>query len=218
MALRLVAALVLGVATSWLVAAACATFRPSGLTMVSGAAGGTAPTWTFRQWRSFGCVESNYSPCTQDHAIVAYGGAKPHLVPRWSAMRRSTQPLDYPEASRDYIWFGEMGYGWPFAAFREGSDHDGRTRNIGNFVIARYGAVRWDRGSITWIAPYAPIWLGLAGNTLVYSLPWLFVLGIPSLLRRRKRTKLGLCLACGYDLKGGGAAVCPECGRRIARA
>jgi predicted RNA-binding Zn-ribbon protein involved in translation (DUF1610 family) len=218
MTLRFVVALILGVATTWLVAAACATFRPSGTVMVSGAAGPTAPTWTFRQWRSFGCVSSNYSPCTEPPMIAAYEGAKPHLVPWWSDMNRTPQPLDYPEAGRGYIWFGESGYGWPLAAFREDTDYDGRVRNAGTYIVARSGTRRWERGNAEWVAPYAPIWLGLAGNVSVYTLLWMLPLAVPSLLRRRRRLKRGLCVGCGYDLKGGGAAVCPECGRRIVTA
>ncbi len=34
---------------------------------------------------------------------------------------------------------------------------------------------------------------------------------VPSACRRRKRKKLGLCLKCGYDLRGS-KEQCPECG------
>ncbi len=32
---------------------------------------------------------------------------------------------------------------------------------------------------------------------------------------RRRRIRLGLCLACGYNLTGNVSGVCPECGDRI---
>ena len=31
--------------------------------------------------------------------------------------------------------------------------------------------------------------------------------------RRKRRRKLGLCTACGYDLTGNESGVCPECGK-----
>jgi len=34
-------------------------------------------------------------------------------------------------------------------------------------------------------------------------------------LRRRRRRKRGLCVACGYDLTGNVSGVCSECGRRV---
>ena len=35
---------------------------------------------------------------------------------------------------------------------------------------------------------------------------------------RRGRWRRGLCLACGYDLRGNVSGHCPECGRRIVAA
>ena len=50
-----------------------------------------------------------------------------------------------------------------------------------------------------------PMWL----PTLLFSV-WPAWLSLP-LHRRRKRKKLGLCLKCGYDLRGSKNR-CPECG------
>ena len=56
---------------------------------------------------------------------------------------------------------------------------------------------------------------------------WAFVLGLaapPALwcaargrrgLRRRRRSRLGLCVACGYDLRNIAVGPCPECGMRM---
>ena len=50
-----------------------------------------------------------------------------------------------------------------------------------------------------------PLWLSVllfGGGAAVYGLP---------ILRRCERKKLGLCLRCGYDLRGS-TVRCPECG------
>lgn len=61
--------------------------------------------------------------------------------------------------------------------------------------------------------PVRPIWIGVAVNTLVYSLlAWGFW-QVPLAIRRRRRKSAGRCTRCGYSLAGlGKDAMCPECG------
>ena len=64
------------------------------------------------------------------------------------------------------------------------------------------------------IVPLRPIWPGFAINTIFYAaIIWLVTLG-PLTVRRLIRRKRGLCIKCGYDLRGtsGGGGVCSECG------
>ena len=62
------------------------------------------------------------------------------------------------------------------------------------------------------ILPLRPIASGFLYNTIFYAVPlWVLVTG-PFALRRFIRTKRGLCVKCGYDLKGAEHEVCPECG------
>jgi len=42
------------------------------------------------------------------------------------------------------------------------------------------------------------------------------VYGTILLIRTLRRQRLGLCLGCGYDLRGNRSGVCPECGRAVA--
>ena len=57
-----------------------------------------------------------------------------------------------------------------------------------------------------------PLWSGLITNTLVWAtVLWVLTLG-PFELRRAVRLGGGRCLSCGYALRGGYAAGCPECG------
>ena len=79
----------------------------------------------------------------------------------------------------------------------------------------------WLGGSSSRLVPFRPIWPGFAINTIFYAaILWLLMLG-PFTARRIIRHKRGLCLKCGYDLRGhsGGGGGCPECGwRREAQA
>ncbi len=62
--------------------------------------------------------------------------------------------------------------------------------------------------------PVLPIWPGFAINTLFFAvILWMLPLG-PCTARRIIRCKRGLCIKCGYDLRGNLAHGCPECGWR----
>jgi hypothetical protein len=58
--------------------------------------------------------------------------------------------------------------------------------------------------------PLRPIWPGFAVNTAVYAALPMLLGTLPGLVRRSRRRRRGVCLACGYA--SGGLAVCPECG------
>ena len=63
--------------------------------------------------------------------------------------------------------------------------------------------------------PLRPIWRGFAINTIFYAaIVWMLTLG-PFAARRFIRNKRGLCIKCGYDLRGAEHEVCPECGLAI---
>lgn len=62
------------------------------------------------------------------------------------------------------------------------------------------------------IYPLKPIWRGITINTIFYAaLLWLLTHG-PFTARRMIRRKRGLCIKCGYDLRGTDHDKCPECG------
>lgn len=66
--------------------------------------------------------------------------------------------------------------------------------------------------------PLRPLWPGFALNTLCYALLsvllWLLLVQGSHRFRRLLRRRRGLCINCGYDLRGasGGGGLCPECG------
>lgn len=50
---------------------------------------------------------------------------------------------------------------------------------------------------------------------LYATVVWLIFGGL-SLVRRILRRRRGLCLRCGYDLRGAAHSRCPECGDEVA--
>lgn len=69
--------------------------------------------------------------------------------------------------------------------------------------------------------PIMPLWPGFALNTIFYAVIAWGLWQVAWALRRRRRRRLGLCIKCGYDLKGlaagaAAATLCPECGTRAA--
>ncbi len=65
--------------------------------------------------------------------------------------------------------------------------------------------------------PVLPIWPGFAINTVFYAMILWGLFATPFALRRWRRLKRGLCVKCGYDLRGRPqGSTCPECGSIVA--
>jgi hypothetical protein len=110
-------------------------------------------------------------------------------------------------------WFAA---GWPLRALRGA---------YGNMLTSddRAWITGAERGS--WLLwkdgwplrlPYEPIWPGLLANATFYGGLLALVLLAPGQIRRALRRRRGACMRCGYDLRGGAHAGCPECGPLIA--
>ena len=120
--------------------------------------------------------------------------------------------------------------GWPMPAF-EGRANNPKRGKAGQIIDASYFAafplptkktapgtaavsdpMIWRSGRVL---PVLPIWPGFAINTAFYAvLLWMLWLS-PFVVRRVIRHKRGLCIKCGYDLRGAEHEVCPECGVEV---
>lgn len=66
------------------------------------------------------------------------------------------------------------------------------------------------------LLPLKPLWPGFWLNTILYALVtvalWLCIGEGSRRIHRILRRKRGLCIKCGYDLRGDLSSGCPECG------
>jgi hypothetical protein len=60
--------------------------------------------------------------------------------------------------------------------------------------------------------PLDPVWPGFLINTAFYAMVLWALCATPPAIRRGLRRRRGACMRCGYDLRGGERASCPECG------
>ncbi len=115
----------------------------------------------------------------------------------------------------EFIDVLELIAGWPARGFKGRSLWDVSESSY-QWALPLPAPVRERTGRLLDFLPLLPIWPGFAINTVLYSaILWLLAFG-PFAARRFMRDKRGLCIKCGYDLRGssGGGGGCPECGWR----
>jgi hypothetical protein len=134
-------------------------------------------------------------------------------VPRWSILNHA------PSARRDLVPWRvlEDARGWPMRSLL--SLYLNSPRRIGDpylNVIAGAPIAALSRPGFSgrqYIAlPTRPLWTGTLVNTIFYGVLLWLLAGGPFRSRRQWRQGRGLCLRCGYDLRGADHARCPECG------
>lgn len=83
---------------------------------------------------------------------------------------------------------------------------------VGDLAVDYFTTVA---GATTRHAPLRVEWFSTVANTLVFSALLLGLIYMATFVRRRYRVRAGLCVACGYDLRGTDHAACPECGNEV---
>lgn len=167
-------------------------------------------------------------------ALTVYGAADWNVfgqeplppLPAWMSLNGVKNAPDRAQTA--------VAAGWPFQCLAAHATGRGDDTPVGGAWRSGLAPqqVHWEswRWAIAWrranqpaadvpamkVLPLRPLWPGLVGNVLVWSLlwsiPWLAVV-----IRRVARRRRGRCVACGYDLRGrddlgAEAARCPECG------
>ena len=124
--------------------------------------------------------------------------------PRWCSIRE-LPALRPASRATEGAWEvqSDWAYGWPCVSmWHQFAGHN-------RLWPGSSSAYLWGRH-----LPMRIVWFGFVVNTLFYAaIMWLLILGAFA-LRRVSRRKRGLCVACGYDLRGNLEHGCPECGWR----
>ena len=143
------------------------------------------------------------------------------ILPYWSRgrVRPSSEVFDDPRSPKYF----EKGWGWPFICgttfirkFLYTSEGVQGPPNpimpyevVSGFRVADSG---YNIPVPYRLLPIQPVYPGLIGNILCYSLfAYLVLFGYLD-LRYIFRHKRGLCVKCAYDLRGVDHEACPECG------
>jgi hypothetical protein len=99
-----------------------------------------------------------------------------------------------------------MASGWPWRQWCWSAAFQGFSRQLDERDAVR---IRWDGEN--YFFGSRPIWPGLLANAAFYGVLVWGLWCAPGAIRRTVRRRWGVCVRCGYDLRGGGAR-CPECG------
>ena len=218
---KLVVFLLLGAIVNVAVSWACALLVDfHGAETVVGGAKGRRGDWVIWHHDSGGCIRIR-ALAVSGNNIEEYEQypMHPSLLPSWGPLAEQVrQQVRQQVRDEPFVRVADA-YGWPtyslWCAFAWNTAQwpnvitDPRLSAIiiaspmgGNYALSQRAL------------PLRPIWPGFAVNTIFYAtLLWLFIFAAYA-LRRRARRKRGLCVACGYDLRGNLPQGCPECGWR----
>lgn len=202
--------LLAGAVTTVAVAWACAAW----VSLVGSTGGARAAPMQGRLWRVvFDCRALGAERLILLGSAGPWIGGEPpvvdeeHLLPAWA--RRTP-----PEIDQHAVWLHD-GRGLPFHSMHcefvlRGSE---LKTLLGGIELPR-SLIQGPDPTLLWRAlPLWPIWAGFAADSVFYAaMLWLPLRGLRA-VRRFMRLNRGMCLVCGYDLRGDRSRACPECGR-----
>jgi hypothetical protein len=138
------------------------------------------------------------------------------LSNRWPSAFRLPWPSrrPWPQQSEAVV---VCGVGWPFLALQKSAlnEYDAGKPGSLHFSGMQLPATWGDRFPSlvlygTPLLPVNPVWPGLCADVIVFTGAWsALLIGLPE-WRRARRSRMGRCPACGYDVRGA-PGPCPEC-------
>lgn len=172
--------------------------------------------WNVETYHRFSAFRVDWFRSRKSTPNYSVGPLPEDLVPIWIGY-----DPELNENRRVEIWDAEA-RGWPLLALwskprswyeaLDGTRHHLPTEGAIELPLSPFTDGMGD--VMPKVLPLRPIWPGFSINTTLYAAIVWMLWSSPFVVRRFIRRKRGLCIKCGYDLRGhsGGGGVCPECG------
>lgn len=149
----------------------------------------------------------------------------PRDAPAWMSRPTEQERLAFVESVKgSYVLeVSTIGYGWPrraiccerwvFSYWPPGVPQAKTTEVFGSDYRAGLRVGRGSGGGDV-VLPLRPIWSGMLTDIVFWSLASAALFWAIQRMQTAKRSRRGLCTACGYSRSGlAGTAPCPECGQ-----
>lgn len=222
---------VVNVAVAWGFAIGLPLYTLSGPTERNSSTGDQVPYWIVEQLQRTGAMRYVwlYMVYDFDDAPGTYLDIFPKIEPVDLYNRPNWSQVDYSNPAQEYhehwVYFIEDARGWPLLSMSSftamGVDPLGEKllfETSGGFSVpdSLRSQPLYEDIEEEWfnrpIIPLSPIWPGFAINTIIYAVIVWILWSSMFATRNFMRNKRGLCIKCGYDLRGTEHEVCPECG------